>query len=88
MKKKKSKEQNVQIFNPEEFSDIENIVENLQEKETSILVNFSKRKIKKERIAKIMEFISSSQTSYMIIIVKKIFPKAFICWSIRNEIYI
>ena len=88
MKKRKSKELNMQIFTPEEFSDIENIVENLLEKETSILVNFSKQKIKKESITKIMNYILEAQTSYMLIKVKKVFPKVFICWSIQNEMYV
>ena len=86
MKKKDSKTKEIKQFIPQSFHDIEDIVEILQEKETSILVNLSKSKLKKEMIAKILNFISESQRSYMRINIKKFFPKTFVCWSEYNKI--
>ena len=88
MRKKKSIEKDIKIFSPESFSDIEDIIEILQESETSILVNMSKCKVERRKIVKIMDYILSSQKSYMRINTKKIFPKVFVCWSARNELYI
>jgi len=85
--KKKGKE--FKVVCPESSTDIENIVEMLQEKETSILIDMSKRKhIDKNVIARIMEFIQLNQKSYMKLNVKKIFPKVLVCWSERPEMYI
>ena len=89
MKNKKQKEKLMKIISPESSSDIEDIVEMLQEKESSIIVNMSKcKKIKQNVIAKIIDFILNNQTSYMAIKVKKIFPKVFVCWSEHIELYI
>ena len=86
MRKKKYKAKEIKLFCPESFHDIEDIVEILQEKETTILVNLSKSTLKKEMIGKILKFISESQRSYMRINIKKIFPKVFVCWSEYNKI--
>ena len=88
MRKKKSLERDIKLFCPESFSDIEDIIEILQEKEASILVNMSKCKINKKGISKIMDFIEQCQKPYMIIKVKKFFSKVFVCWSTRNELYV
>ena len=84
MKKEKTKKHNLKMICPEIFYDIEDIVEILQEKEISILVNL-KYYTEKESINKIIHFISSCQTSYATLRVKKFSSKAFICWSEHEE---
>lgn len=74
----KSKE--MKLLAPEVFYNIEDIVEILQERETSILVNL-KSYTEGESISKIMGFINSCQTSYACLRLKKINNKCFICWS-------
>lgn len=87
--KKNKKEKEFKVVCPESSTDIENIVEMLQEKETSILIDMSKRKhIDKNVIERIMEFIQLNQKSYMKLNVKKIFPKVLVCWSERSEMYL
>ncbi|MCR5260785.1 MAG: hypothetical protein K6C94_02990 [Candidatus Gastranaerophilales bacterium] len=87
--KKKQKEKDYKVICPESSTDIENIVEMLQEKETSILVDMSKcRHLNKNIIKRIMEFISINQKTYMKLNVKKIFPKVLVCWSERPKLYI
>ena len=80
MKKDKIKEHDVKMLCPEIFYDIEDIVEILQEKEISILVNL-KYYTDKEKIDEIIHFISSCQKSYATLRVKKVTSKSFICWS-------
>ena len=80
MKKGKTKKHNVKMICPEIFYNIEDIVEILQEKEISILVNL-KYYTESENINKIINFISRCQKSYATLRVKKVNSKAFICWS-------
>lgn len=87
--RKRKKEKDYKVIRPESSTDIENIVEMLQERETSILVDMSKcRHINKNNIERIMEFISINQKTYMQLNVKKIFPKVLICWSEHPKLYI
>lgn len=81
MRKKKDIIKSFKIFCPDSSGDIEDIISILLERECSILVNMSKLKIKQSVITKIIDFISSYQTSYIIIKVKKVYPKVFVCWS-------
>ena len=87
MAKKKQTERNFKLFCPESSVDIEDIVGILLESETSILVNMSKYNLKKDVITKIINFITSCQASYMVIKVKKIYSKVFVCWSEHPELY-
>lgn len=80
MEKEKTKEHDVKMLCPEIFYDIEDVVEILQEKEISILVNL-KYYTNKEKINEIINFISSCQKSYATLRVKKVNSKSFICWS-------
>lgn len=89
MKRKNQKQKEFKVICPESSTDIENIVEMLQEKESSILIDMSKRKhIDKNVIARIMEFIKLNQKTYMKLNVRKIFPKVLVCWSEHPELYI
>ena len=87
MTKKKQVERKFKLFRPESSADIEDIVAILLERETSILVNLSEYKMSKKEITKIMDFVLSYQKSYMLIKVKKIFPRVFVCWSEHPELY-
>jgi hypothetical protein len=87
MCKKKQTKRNFKLFCPEASTDIEDIVGILLESETSILVNMSKHNLKKADISKIINFIISCQTSYMVIRVKKIYSKVFVCWSEQPKLY-
>ena len=84
MKKRKTKKHNIKLICPEIFYNIEDIVEILQEKEISILVNL-KYYTDKETLSEIINFVSEGQKSYATIRVKKISSKAFVCWS-KHEI--
>ena len=87
MAKKKQIKKDFKLYCPESSVDIEDIVGILLESETSILVNMSKYNLKKDVITKIINFISSCQTSYMTIRVKQIYSKVFVCWSEHPELY-
>jgi len=87
MRKKKQIKKDFKLFCPESSADIEDIVGILLESETSILINMSKYNLKKDVITEIINFITSYQTSYMRIKVKKIYSKVFVCWSERPELY-
>jgi len=87
MAKKKQIKENFKLFCPESSADIREIIATLLENETSILVNLSKYNLKKDAVSLIMDYISNCQTSYMMIMVKKVHPKAFICWSKHPEFY-
>ena len=84
MKKEKKKEINVKLLRPKIFYDIEDIVEILQEKETSILVNL-KHYNDCESISEIIRFVLKGKTSYATIKTKRISPKCFVCWSKHNN---
>ncbi len=81
MKKKNFKEKDFKLFCPESSADIDDIVGILLEGETSILVNLSKYQLKQDVVTKIINYIVSFQTVRMVINVKKVNSKAFICWS-------
>jgi len=88
MKRKNQKQREVKIIRPQSSADIENIVEMMQEKETSVIIDMSKCKyVDKKAIERIMEFISINQKTYMTLNVKKIFPKVLVCWSEQPELY-
>ena len=87
MRKKKQIKKDFKLLCPESSADIEDIVGILLESETSILINMSKYNLKKDVITEIINFITSYQTSYMRIKVKKIYSKVFVCWSERPELY-
>ena len=74
-------EKDIKIFKPKKINDIENLIEILQEKETSVLVilpDYDKRKCSADDL---LNYILSCQTSYTSINVKKFSQKIFICWS-------
>ena len=85
-KKVKESETNVKMFIPETFRDLEDIACMLQEKETSILINLSKSKCKKDIMDKMINFILSYNTSYMTIKVKKVFTRVLVCSSYQNKL--
>ena len=80
------KKHEFKLFIPETSHDLEEIGEILQTYESSILINLSKSKCKKELIQKSMEFIETYSTSYMTIKTKKMFPRVFVCYSHRNKL--
>lgn len=87
--RKRKKEKDYKIICPESSKDIENIVEMLQERESSILIDMSKRRhIDKKIIENIMDFININQKTYMQLNVKKILPKVLVCWSEQPKLYI
>lgn len=89
MKRKEKKQKEVKIIQPQSSTDIEDIVEMMQEKETSVIIDMSKCKyVDKNAIARIMEFIQLNQKTYMTLNVKKIFPKVLVCWSEHPKLYI
>lgn len=87
MSKKKQIKSNFKLFCPESSADIEDIAGILLESETSVLINMSKYNLKKDVVARIIDYITSCQTSYMVIRVKKIYSKVFVCWSEHPELY-
>lgn len=84
----KKQSTDLKLFTPESSHDLEEIGEILQTYESSIIVNLSKSKCKKELIDKSMQFIESYNTSYMIIKTKKIFTRVFICYSQQNKLLV
>lgn len=86
--KKKVNHSEMKIICPTSYSDIENIVEMLQERESSILVNLkdSNQFLRQTSINSLIYFIIDNQKSYMKIYAKKLFPKVFICWSEETKI--
>ncbi len=86
---KRKQQIEMKVIRPESSADIENLVEILQTRESSILVDMRHcKKMKSATINSIIDFISNNQKSYMTIRVKKMFQKVFICWSEHSTMYI
>lgn len=87
MSKKKQVKRNFKLFCPKISADIEDIVGILLESEITILVNMSEYNFKEDVIKEVIDYVLSHQTANMMIKVRKINPKSFICLSEHPKLY-
>ena len=81
-----NQKQEYRIASPESVNDLLNLGELLQTYETSIILNWSKeKKITKDTINKVLEYLLTYKTSYMNIQTKKVFTKVYVITSTRNR---
>lgn len=75
------------IFCPETEEDIEELIELLEEREMSILVDMSNCEMTNELILqKIFEYVFYYQSVSKVVKVKEIFSNIVVCWSEKKEI--
>lgn len=75
------------IFCPETEEDIEELIELLEEREMSILVDMSSCEMTNELILqKIFEYVFYYQSVSKVVKVKEIFSNIVVCWSEKKEI--